>query len=128
MRLALVQSLAPDALNGAALVEVVVATTDRRVAYLLSDALTSVALTDVDAILVALTPTLVSRAATSATEAHLTIASHLACVGPSWTRRSEHCGHPDRSIVDTEIGVVDSEIAIMDAKIGVVDSEIADRV
>jgi hypothetical protein len=30
--------------------------------------------------------------------------------------------------VDTEIGVVDSEIANMDAEIGVVDSEIADRV
>src|SRR4051812_24858860 len=51
-----------------------------------------------------------------------------ACVGPSWTARSEHCGHPDRSIVDTEIGVVDREIATMDAEIGIVDSEIADRV
>jgi hypothetical protein len=51
-----------------------------------------------------------------------------ACVGRSWTLRSEHCGHPDRSIVDTEIGVVDSEIAIVNADIGVVDSEIADRV
>jgi hypothetical protein len=52
----------------------------------------------------------------------------IACVGPLWTLRSEHCGHPDRPIVDTEIGVVDSEIAIVDAEIGVVDSEIADRV
>lgn len=51
-----------------------------------------------------------------------------ACVGPSWTAGSEHCGHPDRPIVDTEIGVVDSEIATMDAEIGTVDSEIADRV
>jgi hypothetical protein len=77
MRVALVQSLAPETLNGAALVQLVVATTGRDVAYILGHALTKLPLADIDSILVALTPTLTSSITTSATEAHLEVAATL---------------------------------------------------
>ncbi len=78
MRLALVQALSPETLNGAALVQLVVTTTSRDVSYLLGHALTTVSLADIDAIHTALTPTLLAPAVTGATEAHHEVAARLA--------------------------------------------------
>lgn len=77
IRLALVQSLAPETLNGTALVELVASMTSREVAYLLGYALTEVGLADIDAILARLTPTLGTSNITAATESHLEVASRL---------------------------------------------------
>jgi hypothetical protein len=77
MRLALVQTIAPDILNGVALVQLVVGITERNVAYLLGHALANIGLADVDAILAALLPTITTRTVTGVTDPHLVIASAL---------------------------------------------------
>jgi len=78
IRLAVVQALAPAILNGATLVQMVLATKNRDVASLLGPALIGVALVDIDTILSTVQPFLASSQVDDATEARLEVAWRLA--------------------------------------------------
>jgi hypothetical protein len=78
VRLALVQALAPEILNGSALVQLVLQFTGREAGYILGHALTKVALVDIDSILIALQPLLASSTIDTKTEGRVELASRLA--------------------------------------------------